>query len=118
VYSDEEKHIPASYFDDLGSRQPVYDNYESDSEMDMKDFQEHAIDPFHLYIKEKHCVEIGHPGPAKDQEQSFPMVHVYDDYDPDPWESHEGKKEELNVQFISCSEPAKEKISPGISHPA
>jgi hypothetical protein len=34
-YSDEEKEIPASQFDDLGSNQPIYDNYESDYELDM-----------------------------------------------------------------------------------
>jgi hypothetical protein len=44
----------------------VYDNYESDSGVDRKDFQDHTIDPFPLYIKEKHCVEINHPGSTKD----------------------------------------------------
>jgi hypothetical protein len=53
-----------------------------------------------------------------DEEQSFSMVLVYDDYESDPWESHEGEMEELNVQFISCPEPVNEKISPGISQPA
>jgi hypothetical protein len=53
-----------------------------------------------------------------DEEQRFSMVPVYDDYESDPWESHEGEKEELNVQFISCPEPVNEKISPGISQPA
>jgi hypothetical protein len=53
-----------------------------------------------------------------DEEQSFSMVLVYDGYESDPWESHEGEKEELNGQFISCPEPVNEKISPGISRPA
>jgi hypothetical protein len=34
-YSDEEKQCPASQFADLGSSQPVYDSYESSSELDM-----------------------------------------------------------------------------------
>jgi hypothetical protein len=44
----------------------MYDNYESDSEVDMKDFQYHTIEPFPLYIKEKHCVEMSHPGSVED----------------------------------------------------
>jgi hypothetical protein len=39
-YSDEEQQSPTSQFDDQRSIQPVYDNYESDSELDMQDFQE------------------------------------------------------------------------------
>jgi hypothetical protein len=61
-----------------------------------------------------------------DKEQSFfmasleprSMVPVYDDYESDPWEGHEGEKEELNVQLISCPTLVNEKISPGISQPA
>ena len=57
--------------------------------------------------------------PSKyDEEHRFSMVHVYDDYEYDPWESHEGEKEELNVQLVSCPEPVNENISPGISQPA
>jgi hypothetical protein len=63
-------------------------------------------------------VEISHPGPAEDQEKSFPMGPVYDDYDSDPWESHEKEEGEPNEQFISCPEPVSEKPSPGISQPA
>jgi hypothetical protein len=56
--------------------------------------------------------------PSKDdEEQSSPMVHVYYDCESDPWESHEGEKEEPNAQFISCSEPVNEQISPGTSQP-
>jgi hypothetical protein len=62
-----------------------------------EDFQEHTIEPFPLYIKEKNCVEIHHFVPIKDKESSFPMVHVYDDYDFDPWESHEEEEGEPNV---------------------
>ena len=72
----------------------MYDSYESYSELNMKYFQEHATEPFPLYIKGKHCVEISHPGPAEDQEQSFPMGHVYDDYEADRWEIHEEEKEQ------------------------
>jgi hypothetical protein len=43
------------------------------------------------------------------------MVPVYDDYDSDPWESHEEEEEEPNVQFISFPEPAYEQPSPGSS---
>jgi hypothetical protein len=43
------------------------------------------------------------------------MVPVYDNYEYDPWESHEGEKEELNVQCISCPTLVNEKISPRIS---
>jgi hypothetical protein len=83
----------------------VYDIYESNSELDMKDFQQHATESFPLYIEEKHCMEISHPRPAEDQEQSFPMGPVYDNYDSDPWESHEEGEEEPKESFISCPEP-------------
>ena len=45
------------------------------------------------------------------------MVHVYDNYEFYPWEGHEGEKEELNVQLISCPTLINEKISPGIIKP-
>jgi hypothetical protein len=31
----------------------VYDIYESDPDVDMKEFQDHTIEPFPLYVKEK-----------------------------------------------------------------
>jgi hypothetical protein len=46
------------------------------------------------------------------------MVPVYDDYEYDPWEVHEGEKEELNVQLVSYLALVNEKISPKISQPA
>jgi hypothetical protein len=49
-----------------------------------------------------------------DEEKSFSMVLIYDDYELDPWESHEGEKEELNGQFNSCPEPLNKQVSPGI----
>jgi hypothetical protein len=67
-----------------GTSQPMYDNYESDFELGMKDFQEHAIEPFPLYIEGKHCVEINHPRLAEDQEKIFPMGISYEYYDFDP----------------------------------
>jgi hypothetical protein len=53
-----------------------------------------------------------------DEEQSSPMVLVYDDYDSDPWESHEEEEGKPNEQFISCPEPVSEQPPPGISQPA
>jgi hypothetical protein len=44
-----------------------------------------------------------------DEEKSSPMVHVYYDYESDPWESHEGEKEgNPNENFISFLEPMSE----------
>ena len=42
------------------------------------------------------------------EEKSFSLVSIYDDYELDPWESHEGEMEELNLQFTSCPEPINE----------
>jgi hypothetical protein len=117
------KQCPTSHFDDSGSNQPVYDNYESVSEMDLQDSQEHTAESYPLFTNEKYCEEINHPGPAEDtkqqfEEKSFPMVPVYDDYESDPWESHEEEEEQLKVQFIACSEPVSEQPPPGISQPA
>jgi hypothetical protein len=61
----------------------------------MKDFQDQTIDPFSLFIKEKHWVEINHPGPTKDIEKHL--------------------NEELSGKFISCPGPVNEKISLGRS---
>jgi hypothetical protein len=36
-YLDEEEQIPTLHFFDLGRNQPMYDSYESDSDVDMKD---------------------------------------------------------------------------------
>jgi hypothetical protein len=60
-YSDEEQHSPTSQFADHRSNRPIYDNYESDSEMDIQDFQEHTIDPYPLFAKEEYYEEINHP---------------------------------------------------------
>jgi hypothetical protein len=78
----------------MGSNRPVYDSYESSSELDMQDFQEHTAEPYPLFINENYYEEIGHPWPAEDIEQQveekiFPMGPVYDDYESDPWESQE-----------------------------
>jgi hypothetical protein len=96
---------------------PVYDNYESDSELDMQDIQEHTTEPYPLFLKGYYHEEIIPHGPAEDteqqdEEQSFPMGPVYDDYEFDPWESQEeepGEPEEQqedsssHVQSLSVS---------------
>jgi hypothetical protein len=62
-----------------------------------EDFQEHTTEPFPLYIEEKHCVESHYFVPTEDKGQSFPMFHVNDYYDFDPWEIHEEEEGEPNV---------------------
>jgi hypothetical protein len=52
------------------------------------------------------------------EEQSFPMIPAYDDYESDPWESHGEEEEELKMQFIACSEPVSEQPLSKISQPA
>ena len=74
---------------------------------------------------QKQPIFYEHPN-EDDKEKSFfmaslephSMVHVYDDYEYDPCEGHEGENEELNVHLISFSTLVNEKISPGISQPA
>jgi hypothetical protein len=75
-YSDEEEQIPTSHFVDLRSNQPVYDNYESDFDEDMKEFQDHTIDPFSSFIKEQHCEEINHPGSADNIKQPMTSSEI------------------------------------------
>jgi hypothetical protein len=123
-YSDEEKQSPTSQFVDQRRNQPVYDNYESDSELDMQDFQEKTAEPYPLFIKEEYYEEINHPGPAEDVEQQieekiFPTGPVYDDYESDPWERKEEEEpeEQQKGQFIPCPEPVHEQPSPEISQP-
>jgi hypothetical protein len=69
--------IPTLHFVDLGSSQPAYDSYESDSDVDMKDFQDHTIEPSLLYIKEKCFVEIIHPGLIENTEQHVKEKHPF-----------------------------------------
>jgi hypothetical protein len=57
-YSDEEQQSPTSQIDDQRRIQPVYDNYESDSELDMQDIQEHTTEPYPLFLKEDYHEEI------------------------------------------------------------
>jgi hypothetical protein len=114
-YSYEEKNILRSHFDSMGRNQPVYDNYKSDLEVDMQDFQEHTVDPYPLFIKENNCEEIIHLE-QHDEEKNFPMGHVYDDYESKPWESQEEELEEQQKgQFISCLEPVSEQPLPNIN---
>jgi hypothetical protein len=67
-YSYEEQQSPTSQIDDQRSNQPVYDNYESDFELDMQDIQEHTTDPYPLFLKGDYREEISHPRPAEDTE--------------------------------------------------
>jgi hypothetical protein len=82
----------------------------------MQDFQEHTAKSYPLFIKEKYYEEINHPE-QHDEEQSFPTVPVYDDYESDPWESYEEEKEQQKGKFISCLEPASEQPSSEVSQP-
>ena len=124
--SDEEQQISTPHFADLGSNQPEYDNYESDSDVDMKDFKDHTIEPFPLYIKEEHCVEINHLGPTKDTKQhdreKEPSMDIHEETSCSQLAyvigADKGEMEELKVQFISYIELGDEKVSPGISWPA
>jgi hypothetical protein len=84
-YSDEEQQSPTSQFVDQISSQPVYDSYESDSELDTRDLQEQTAKSYPLFTNEEYYEEVRHPGPIEDIEQQT----VYDDYESDPWESHE-----------------------------
>jgi hypothetical protein len=64
----------------------------------MQDFQEHIAEPYPLFIKEKYYEEISHLGPVEIteqqiEEQIFPIVPVYDDYESHPWESYEEEEE-------------------------
>jgi hypothetical protein len=60
-YSVEEQQGPTSQIDDLGSSQPVYDNYESGSELDTQNFQEKTAEPSPLFTNERPCEEISPP---------------------------------------------------------
>jgi hypothetical protein len=69
MYLDEEQQFPTSHFDDSGSNQPMYDSYESDSELDLQYSQEYTANSYPLFNNEKYCEEINHPGPAEDTKQ-------------------------------------------------
>jgi hypothetical protein len=60
-YSVEEQSGPTSQIDDLGSSQPVYDSYKSDSEMDTQNFQEKTAEPPPLFTNERPGEEINPP---------------------------------------------------------
>jgi hypothetical protein len=112
-YLEEEQQNPTSPFADQSS-QPMYDSYESDSELDMLDFQEQTAEPCPLFTKENYHEEISHPSPSGDaeqyeEEQSFSMGPVYDHYESDPWESREGEPEE---HFSFCPEPVSKQPTP------
>jgi hypothetical protein len=84
----------------------VYDSYESDSDVNMKDFQDHTIDPFSLFIKEKHWVEINHPRPSEDTEQhvkeKHPFIDIHEEiYFPQLADVIRADKEEVDKQPAS-----------------
>jgi hypothetical protein len=105
-YSVEEQQGPTSQIDDLGSSQPVYDSYESGSELDTQNFQEKTAEPSPLFTNERQCEEIN-PPEQQIEKQSFPTGPIYDDYDSDPWESQEEApkepEEQSKMQFTDCA---------------
>jgi hypothetical protein len=119
-YSVEEQQSPTSQIDDLGSSQPVYDSYESGSELDTQNFQEKTAEPSPLFTNERRCEEIS-PPEQQIEKQSFPTGPIYDDYDSDPWESQEEASEEpeeqSKMQFTDCAEPVSEQPPPEINQP-
>jgi hypothetical protein len=119
-YSVEEQQSPTSQIDDLGSSQPMYDSYESGSELDTQNFQEKTAEPSPLFTNERQCEEIS-PPEQQIEKQSFPTGPIYDDYDSDPWESQEeapGEPEEQSkMQFTDCAEPVSEQPPPESSKP-
>jgi hypothetical protein len=119
-YSVEEQQSPTSQIDDLGSSQPVYDSYESGSELDTQNFQEKTAEPSPLFTNERQCEEIS-PSEQQIEKQSFPTGLIYDDYDSDPWESQEEApeepKEQSKMQFTHCAEPVSEQPPPKINQP-
>jgi hypothetical protein len=90
----------------------------------MQDIQEHTSDPYPFFCEEYYHEEINHPGPTEITEQQikeqiFPTGPVYDDYESDPWESHEDEpKEKQKGKFISCPEHITNNPSLETSHPA
>jgi hypothetical protein len=105
----------------------VYCSYEENSEdifvLETNVFGSHAYDEEVVSnTDQKQPIFYEYPS-EDDEEQSFfmaslepcSMVPIYDNYESDPWEGHEGEKEELNVQLISCPTLINEQISPGIS---
>jgi hypothetical protein len=98
-YLEQEQQTPTSQFVDHRRSQPVYDSYESDSELDMLDFQEQTAEPYPLFTKEKYHEEISHLSPSEDveqheEEQNSPTGPVYDDYESDSGERQGEEGEE------------------------
>jgi hypothetical protein len=102
-YLEEEQRNPTSPFADQSS-QPTYDSHESESELDMLDFQEQVAEPCPLLTKENHHEEISHlslSGDAEqyEEEQNLPGEAVYDEYESDPGESQEEEEKEPEEQL-------------------
>jgi hypothetical protein len=108
-YSVEEQQSPISPVA-CQSSQTTYDSYESESELEMLDFQEQVAEPYPLLAKENYHEEISHPEQQL-EEQSFPMVPIYDDYESDPWESYEEQEEDQRgMLFTACTEVTEQSL--------
>jgi hypothetical protein len=109
-YLEEEQQSPTSPFA-CQSSQTTYDSYESESELDMLDFQEQVAEPYPLLAKENYHEEISYlslSGDAEqyEEEQNHPMVPIYDEYESDLGET------EPEEQNISCPEPVSKQPPP------
>jgi hypothetical protein len=71
-YLEEEQQSPTSPFA-CQSIQTTYDSYESESELDMLDFQEKTAEPSPLLTNERQCEEIS-PLSSKLKSRAFPQV--------------------------------------------
>jgi hypothetical protein len=101
-YLEEEQQNPTSPFA-YQSSQTTYDSYESESELDMLDFQEQVAEPCPLLTKENYHEEISHLSLSGDaeqykEEQNLPGEAVYDEYESDPGESQEEEEKEPEEQ--------------------
>jgi hypothetical protein len=114
-YLEEEQQSPTSPFA-CQSSQTIYDSYESESELDMLDFQEQVAEPYPLLAKENCHEEISYlslSGDAEqyEEEQNHPMVPIYDEYESDLGET------EPEEQNISCPEPVSKQPPPESNEP-
>ena len=79
------EHIETKHYECLESKvfygQPIFDEYTSDGD-------EHNFSMFYL--------------------EPLSTIHVYDDYESDPWECYGGVEGELHMQLISYPSPKNE----------
>jgi hypothetical protein len=119
-YLEEEQRNPTLPFSNQSS-QPTYDSHESESELNMLDFQEWVTEPCPLLTKENYHKEIHHLsllGDAEkyEEEKNLPGGPIYDEYEFDLGESQEEEKEP-EEQSAFCSEPVNEQPPPDINEP-